>query len=156
MQRYARASDLFDQGLTACVDFVQVRRTKWLVSRPRKDDVAHLEIAHRTVVRRCKRVEFFGDAERCLANFIIRTNVSDEDWINCIAENHERVIAHFDRIGATGKRARYYDERIGRADQKTELFQRANFRAQLRDCVAQVALTRGRGTCQRELFFCPC
>ena len=154
MQRHARAPDLFYQRFATRVDFVQVRRTKWLLSRSRENDVTHLQIAHRPIVGCCKRVEFFCDAQRRLANFVIGTNVSDNDWINRIAENHERVIAHFNRIGATGKRARHHDERIGRTDQKTKLFQRANLRAQFRDCVAQVAFARGRGTCQRVLVFC--
>jgi hypothetical protein len=154
MQRHARASDLFYQCFAARVDFVQVRRTKWLLSRSRENNVTHLQIADRPIVGCCKRVEFFCYAQRRLADFVVGTNVSDDDWINRIAENHERVIAHFNRIGTPGKRARHHDERIGGADQKTKLFQRANLGAQFRDCVAQVAFARGRGTCQRVLVFC--
>ena len=154
MQRHARAADLFYQRFASRVDFVQVRRTKWLLSRSRENDVTHLQIAHRPIVGCCKRVEFFCDAQRRLADFVVGTDVSDDHRVNRIAENHERVIAHFNRIGATGKRARHHDERIGRADQETKLFQRANLGAQFRDCVAQVAFARGRGTCQRVLVFC--
>jgi hypothetical protein len=136
------------------MDFVQVRRTKWLLSRSRENDVTHLQIAHRPVVGCCKRVEFFRDAQRRLADFVIGTDVSDNDWIDRVAENHDRVIAHFNRIGATGKRARYHDERISRADQETKLFQRASLGAQFSDCIAQLAFARGRGTCQREFVFC--
>jgi len=154
MQRHARAADLFDQRFASGVDFVQVGRTKWLLSRSRENDVTHLQIAHRPIVGCCKRVEFFCDAQRRLADFVVGTDISDDHRVNRIAENHERVIAHFNRIGATGKRAWHHDERIGRADQETELFQRANLRAQFRDCIAQVAFARGRGTCQRVLVFC--
>ena len=153
MQRHARAAYLFYQRFATSVDFVQVRRTKWLLSRSREHEVSNLEITDRPIVCCCQRVEFFGDAQRRLANFVVRTDVSDDDWINRIAENDERVIAHFHRIGAAGKRARHYDERIGRADQKTELFERANLCAQFGDCIAQVAFTERRGTCQRKLVF---
>ena len=154
MQRHARTADLFYQRFASRLDFVQVRRTKWLLNRSRENDVTHLQIAHRPIVGGCKGVEFFCDAQRRLADFVIGTDVSDHGWINRIAENHERVIAHFNRIGATGKRARHHDERIGRADQETELFQRANLGSQFRDCIAQVVFARGRGTCQRVLVFC--
>ena len=122
MQGHARASDLSYQRIATRVDFIQVGRTKWLVSRSGKNEVGHLEIAHWTVVRRCKRVEFFCYAQRRLANFVIRTNISHDDWINRIAEDHECVVAHFNRIRATGKCARHHDERIGRANQETEFF----------------------------------
>ena len=116
MQRHARTADLFYQRFASRLDFVQVRRTKWLLSRPGENDVTHLQIAHRPIVGCCQGVEFFCDAQRRLANFVIGTDVSDRGWINRIAENHKRVIADFNRIGATGKRARHHDERIGRAD----------------------------------------
>ena len=118
------------------ISFTSVSHRAWILSKsggpngfsavPGENDVTHLQIAHRPIVGCCKRVEFFCDAQRCLANFVVGTNVSDDGWINRIAKNHERVIAHFNRIGATGKRARHHDERIGRADQETKLFQRAN------------------------------
>jgi hypothetical protein len=155
MQRHARTADLFYQRFASRVDFVQVRRTKWLLSRSWEKDVTHLQIAHRPIVGCCKRVEFFCDAQRRLADFVVGTDISDDHRVNRIAENHDRVIAHFNRIGATGKRARHHDERIGRADQKTKLFQRADLGAQFRDCVAQVAFARGRGTCRRVIVFCP-
>ena len=151
MQRHACAPDFFYQRLAARVNFVQVRRTKWLLSRARENNVTHLQIANRPIIGCCKRIEFFCDTQRRLTNFIIRTNVSDDRRINCVAKHHERVITYFNRIGATGKRARHHDERIGCADQKTELFQRAKLRAQFRDCIAQVAFARRRSTCLREL-----
>jgi hypothetical protein len=154
MQWHARAPNLFYQRFATRVDFVQVRRTKWLLSRSWENDVTHLQVAHWTIVGGCKRVEFFCDAQRRLANFIVGSDVSDNDWINRVRENDERVIAHFNRIGATGKRARHNDERIGRTDQETEFFQRANLRAQFGDCIAQFAFACGRGTCQRVLVFC--
>ena len=153
MQRHARAADLFYQRFASRVDFVQVRRTKWLLSRSRENDVTHFQIAHRPIIGCCKRVEFFCDAQRRLADFVVGTDISDDRRVNRVAENHERVIAHFNRIWATGKRARHDDERIGRADQKTELFERANLCAQFGDCIAQVAFTGRRGTCQRKLVF---
>ena len=116
MQRHARTADLFYQRFASRVELVQVRRTKWLLSRSRENDVTHLQIAHRPIVGCCKRVEFFCDAQRRLADFVIGTNVSDDDWINRIAKNHQRIIAHFNRIGAPGERARHHDERIGRTD----------------------------------------
>jgi hypothetical protein len=154
MQRHARTADLFYQRFASRVDLVQVRGTKWLLSRSRENDVTHLQIAHRPIVGGCKRVEFFCDAQRRLADFVIGTNVSDDHRVNRVTKKHERVIAHFNRIGATSKRARHHDERIGRADQETKLFQRANLGAQFRDGVAQLAFARGRGTCQRVLVFC--
>ena len=108
------------------MDFVQVRRTKWLLSRSRENNVTHLQIADRPIVGCCQGVEFFCDAQRRLADFVIGTNVSDDGWINRIAKNHQRIIAHFNRIGAMGECARHHDERIGRPDQETKLFQRAN------------------------------
>jgi hypothetical protein len=154
MQRHARAPDLFYQRLASRVDFVQVRRTKWLLSRSRENDVTDLQIAHRPIVCCGKRVEFFCDAQRRFADLVVWSDVSDDDWINGVGENDESVIAHFNRIGDTGKRARYHDERISRADQETKLFQRASLGAQFSDCIAQLAFARGRGTCQRELVFC--
>ena len=116
MQRHARAADLFYQRFASRVDLVQVRWTKWLLSRSWENDVTHLQIAYRPIVGCCKRVEFFCDAKRGLANFVVGPDISDDHRVNRIAENHERVIAHFNRIGAMGKRARHYDEWIGRAD----------------------------------------
>ena len=116
MQRHARAANLFYQRFASRVEFVQVRRTKWLLSRSRKNDVTHFQLAHRPVVRCRKRVEFFCDAQRRLSDFVVGTDISDDHRVNRIAENHERVIAHFNRIGAPGKRARHHDERIGRTD----------------------------------------
>ena len=135
------------------MDLVQVRRAKWLVSRSWKNDVTHLQIAHRPIVGSCKRIKLFCDAQRRLADFVVGTDVSDDDWIDRIAENDERVIADFNRIGTTDKRARHHDERIGGADQETKLFQRADFRAQFRDCVPQVAFALRCGTCLRVLVF---
>jgi hypothetical protein len=154
MQRNARAPNFFHQRFATGVDFVQVRRTKWLLGRSREDDVTHLQIAHRPIVRGCKRVEFLCDAQRRFPNFVVGTDVSDDDRINRTLENHERVIAHFYRVGTMRKRSGHHNERIGRADQETEFFQRVDLRAQFRDCVAQIALARGRRTCQRVLIFC--
>ena len=136
------------------MDFFKVRRSKWFLSRSGKNYVTHLQVAHWTIVGGCKRVEFFCNAQRGLANPVVGSDVSDNDWINGVGENNESVIARFYRIGAAGKRARHHDERIGCTDQETKLFQRADLGAQFRDCVAQLAFARGRGTCQRVLVFC--
>jgi hypothetical protein len=136
------------------VNFVQVGWTKWLLSRSGENDVTHLQIAYRTVIGGRKRVEFFRNAQRRLADFIVWTDVSDNHWINCVGENNESVIARFYRIGTARKNARHHDEGIGRTDQKTKLFQRANLGAQFRDCVAQLAFARGGGTCQGILVLC--
>src|ERR1051326_3826864 len=50
-----------------------------------------------------------------------------------------------------GKRGWHDDERIGRADQETELFQRADFGAQIRDRIAQCAPPCG-GRCCKSIF----
>ena len=154
MQRNARAADFFYQRFATRVDFVQVRRTKWLVGRSRENDVTHLQIAYRTIVRGCKRIECFCDAQRRFSNFVVGTDVSDDDWIDRTLENHDRVITHFYRVGTTSKRSGHHNERIGRADEETEFFQRVDLRAQLRDCVAEVAFARGCRTCKRVLVFC--
>jgi hypothetical protein len=154
MQRNARAPNFLHQRFATGVDFVQVRRTKWLVGRSREDDVTHLQIAHRPIVRGCKRVEFFCDAQRRFPNFVVGTDVSDNGWINCTLENHERVIAHFYRVATMRKRSGHHNEWIDRADQETEFFKRVDLRAQFRDRVAQVAFARGRRTWQRVLVFC--
>jgi hypothetical protein len=63
MQWDARAADLFYQGFATRVDFVQVRRTEWFLSRARKNDVTDLQIVHRPIVGCCERVEFFCNAQ---------------------------------------------------------------------------------------------
>jgi len=52
-----------------------------------------------------------------------------------------------------GESARNYDVGVGRADEEAEFLERANFRAQLRDSIAQLALTLGRDRFQRVLIF---
>jgi len=126
MQWDARAADLFYECFATRVDFVQVRRTKWLLSRSRENDVTDLQIVHWPIVGCCKRVEFLCYAQRRLADFVIGTNVSYDGWINRIAKNHERVIAHFNRLDTVGKDARHDNKRIGSANQETKLLQRAN------------------------------
>jgi len=153
MQRHACPANLFYQRFATRVDFIEVRRTKWLLSCSRENDVTHLQVADGPIVGCCQRIQFFSDAQRRLADFVIWTNVSDDGWINRVAKYHERVIAHLNRIGPTGKRARHHNEWIGRADQKTKFFQRANLVAQFRDCIAQLAFALGRGTCQRVVIF---
>ena len=122
MQRHARAADLLHQRFATRENFVQVRRTKWLLSRAWENDVTHLQIVNWPIVGCCKRVQFFCNAQRRLADFVIGTYVSDDGWIDRIAKNHQRIIAHFNCLGAMGERSRYHDEWIGRADQETKLF----------------------------------
>ena len=154
MQGNACTPDFFHQCLATRMDFVQVRRTKWLLCRSREDDVTYLQIAHRPIVRVCQRVEFFCNAQRRLPNFVVGADVSDDGWINRTLENHERVIAHLYWVGAMSKRSRHHNKRIGRTDQETEFFQCVNLGAQFRDCIAKVAFARGRRTCQGVLVFC--
>ena len=63
MQRYARTADFFDERFAARLKLFQIRRTKWFVSGFGKDQVSHLEIAYRTIVRRRKSVDLFRDTQ---------------------------------------------------------------------------------------------
>ena len=122
MQRYARTADFFDERFAARLKLFQIRRTKWFVSGFGKDQVSHLEIAYRAIVRRRKRVDLFCNTQRCLADFVIRPNISDEGRINRVAENDERVVTKFNRITAMHECTRHDEKRVGRADQEAILF----------------------------------
>ena len=63
MQRHGRAADFVDQFLAACLNFIQIGRTKRLVSRSRKNQIRRLEIAYRPVVRRGLRVDLLREAQ---------------------------------------------------------------------------------------------
>ena len=66
MQGYARSPDFFNERFAARLKLFQIRRTKWLVSSVRKDQVSHLEIAYRAI---------YG-VERVLISFAIRSEAS--------------------------------------------------------------------------------
>ena len=122
MQRHACATDFFDQRFAPRRKSFQIWRPIWLVSRFRENDVGHLEIAHRPIVRRRKRVDLLGDPERSLADFIVRPNIADDGWINRISENDERIVARLNGVVSVRKCARHHDKRISRADEKAVLF----------------------------------
>ena len=153
MQRHACAADLFDQRFATGLNFFKIRWAKWLVSRFRENDVGHLEIAHRPIVGRRKRVDLFCDAERRLSDFIVRPDVADHGRINRIPENDKRIVARLNGVVNVRKCSRHHDKRIGRADEEAVFFQCADFGAQLRDRIAQVALACRSGRCERILIF---
>ena len=122
MQRYVRSTDFLDERFAARLKLFQIRRTKWLVSGIRKDQVSHLEIAYRAIVRRRKRVDLFCNTQRCLADFVIRPNITDEGRINRVAENNERVVTKFNRTTAMYECPGHDEKRVSRADQEAKLF----------------------------------
>src|SRR5206468_12755023 len=122
MQRYACSTDFFDERFAARLKFFQIRRTKWLVSGIRKDQVSYLEIAYRAIVRRRKRVDLFCNTQRCLSDFVIRPNVTSQARINRVSDNDERVVIKFHGMAAMRRCTRYHDKGIGRSDQEAILF----------------------------------
>src|SRR5206468_8777867 len=122
MQRYACSTDFFDERFAARLKFFQIRRTKWLVSGIRKDQVSYLEIAYRAIVRRRKRVDLFCNTQRCLSDFVIRPNVTNQGRINRVSENDESVVTKFNRIAAMRKCTRYHEKGVGCADKEAKLF----------------------------------
>jgi len=62
MQRHSRAADFIGKFLATRLNFIQIRRTKWLVSRSRENQIRRLEIAYRSVVRRGLRVDLLRQA----------------------------------------------------------------------------------------------
>ncbi len=153
MQRHACAADLFNQRFTTRLKFFQIRRAKWLVSRVWENYVGHLEIAHRPIVGRRERVDLFCDTERSLPDFIVRPNIADDGGINRVSENNKRIVAWLNGVVSMRKCAGYHDKRIGRADEEAVIFQCTDFGAQLRDCVAQITLPCGSGSCKPILVF---
>ena len=153
MQRHACAPNLFDQRLATRLKFFQIRRPKWLVSRVWENDVGHLEIAHRPIVGRRKRVDLFCNTKRRLPDFIVRPNVADDRWINRVSKDDERIVAGLNGVVSVRECARHHDKRISRADEEAVLFQCADFGAQLRDRIAQLTLSRGCGSSKRILIF---
>jgi hypothetical protein len=92
MQRHGRAADFIDQFLAARLNFIQVRRSEWLVSRARKNQIRGLEVAYWPVVRGGQCVNLFRDSQRCLTNFVVRPNVADDRRINGICEHDHSII----------------------------------------------------------------
>ncbi len=109
MQRHGRAADFLDQFLAACLNLIQVRRTKWFVSRFRKNQIRRLEVAYWPVVRGGQCVDLLRDPQRCLANFIVRPNIADDCRINSICEHDHSIIPYFRSVLSVGESARNYD-----------------------------------------------
>jgi len=63
MQRHGRAADFLDQFLAACLNLAQVRRSEWLVSCFRKNQIRRLEIAYWPVVRGGQSVDLLRDPQ---------------------------------------------------------------------------------------------
>ena len=145
MQRHGGAADFIDKFLTACFDFVQIRRPERCVRCSLKNQIRHFEIAHRPIVRRRQYVDLLRDAQRCFANLVVRANVADNCRVNGTTKNDQCIIAGFGRLAAARKSARDHDVGIGCADKEAEFLERALFSMQLRDCVAQIALSFRRG-----------
>ena len=144
MERHSRAPDFVDQFLTGRLKLFQIGRTKLRIGCSRKNQIRHFQIAHRTVIRRRLWINFFRNPKGGFAHFIVRPNVAHNCGINSVAKNHERVIARFRGVASMRERTWNYDVGIGRPDQETELLKRRDFRAQLGDCIAQIALAIGR------------
>lgn len=153
MQRHACAPDLFNERFTTRLKFFQIRRAKRLVSRVWENYVGHLEIAHRPIVGRRKHVDLFCDTERSLSDFIVRSNIADYGGIKRVSENDEGIVARLNGVVSMRKCARNHDKRISRADEEAVIFQCTDFGAQLRDCVAQITLPCGSGSCKAILVF---
>ena len=154
MQRDARAADLFDQRVAARLNFFQIRGAKWLVCRARENYVGHFEIAHWPIVGRRKRVDLFCDAERRLSYFVVWPDVADHGRINRVPENDKRIVTRLNGVVSVRKCARHHDKRIGRADEEAVFSQCADLGTQLRDCIAQLTLPCGSGSCERVFIFC--
>ncbi len=63
MHRHGRAADFIDQSLAARLNFIQVRRSEWLVSRSGKNQICRLEVAYWPVVRRGQCVDLLRDPQ---------------------------------------------------------------------------------------------
>src|ERR1051325_2815980 len=133
MQRHACAADLFDQRFATRLKFFQIRRANWLFSCVWENYVAHLEIAHRPVVRRRKGVDLLCDTKRRFSNFVIRSDIADDGWINRVSEDDERKVARLNGFMSVRKCPRHHDKRISGTDEKAVILQCADFGAQLRD-----------------------
>ena len=120
MQWHARASDFVDHLLTVLRKLVQIGRAKLRVGRSRENQVRHFQIADRPIVRRRLRIDLLRNPERSFANFVVRSDVANDGWINSIAINHHRVISSLNRIFSMRERARNHNVGIGCADEKAE------------------------------------
>ena len=120
MQWHARAADFVDQLLTVLRKLVQIGRAKLRVGRSRENQVRHFQIADRPIVRRRLRIDLLRNPKRSFANFVVRSDVANDGWINSIAINHHRVISSLDRIFSMRERARNHNVGIGCADEKAE------------------------------------
>lgn len=136
MQRHGCAADFIDEFLTTRLKLFQIRRTKWLIGRSRKNQIRHFEIAYRPVIRSRQRVNLLCDAQRRLTGFVVRPDVAHDCWINRVCENDQGIISYFGSILSARESPRNYDVGISGADQKAKFPERTNFRAELRDSVA--------------------
>lgn len=153
MQRHGRAANFIDQFLAARLNFIQVRRTKWLVSRFRKNQISHFEIAHWAVVRSRQRVNLLRDPQRGLADPVIWPDVAHDRRINCVCENDQSIISHFGSVLSVRESSRQNDIGIGGPNQKTELFQRGDLVPQLRQRGAELPFSLRRRRLEPVLSF---
>ena len=118
MQRHARAADFLDQCFATRLKFFQIRWTKWLVGCSGKNQVRHLQIAYRPVVRSRQSVNLLCDPQRCFPNPVVWPDVAYDCRVHCIGENDERIVSDFGSVIPARKRARHDDVGIGRSNQK--------------------------------------
>src|SRR4029453_12906103 len=93
------------------------------------------------------------NTQRGFPDFVVRAYITNEGRINRVAENDERVVTGFNRIAAMHKCTRHYNKGVSRTDQETVFFLRADFRAELRDHVAQITFAGGIRSGKRKLSF---
>lgn len=139
MQRDARSADFIDQALATRLQFIEIGRPEGIVGRPRKDQVGDLKVAHRTVVRRSQIVDFLGDPQRCFADFIVRSSVTDNCRIYLFPENHHRIIANPWPILGASENAWDDYVRVRCPNEVAEFFQRTDLVADLFDSCHEVA-----------------
>ena len=151
MQRRGRATYFIDERLATRLDLVQVRRAKRKICCSWENKIGNFEVAHRPIIRCGECVNFFGDAQRCFAGFIIWSNIAHDCWINSVAENNDHIISNFRTISSAGESTWNNDVWIGRADQKAESLQGRDLIAQLRDRRPQLALSLWRD-CSLPIF----
>ena len=137
MQRHGGAADLFHQRFTFRPQFFQIRRTKLRVSRSRKNQICHREIAHRPIVGSRERIDFLRDAQRCFANFVRRPCITNDRGINTASCHDYCIIADL-RASRGCESGRNHNVRISRANEEAELLQRVDLFAQLHTRVAQL------------------
>ena len=101
--RRARHDYFIDERLATRLDLVQVRRAKRKICCSWENKIGNFEVAHRPIIRCGECVNFFGDAQRCFAGFIIWSNIAHDCWINSLAENNDYIISNFRTISGAGE-----------------------------------------------------